>query len=154
MSLWFLLNLIVLIILLTKIVANDQLLHIIIGGIGYILFLFNWTRHAVFSTLRSNLDRRKKIKFANLSKKVYPFHRWIGTTALMMILLHAILVVQRYGFHLNHSKMLTGICALIILICLVITGWMRLFRPSFKKRIAHLWLGLTLFFVALSHLLI
>lgn len=153
MSKWFFINLIVLLILIWKVLSGHHALHILIGGLGFLLFLMNWTRHAVFSTLRSNLERRKKIAFAKLSKKIYPFHKWVGTSALVILLIHAILAIQRFGFQLNHMKMLSGLMALFILACVVTTGWMRLYRPSKKKRLAHLWLGLSLFSFSLIHLL-
>ena len=154
MSKWFFINFIVLLILIWKLTSSHPSLHILVGGIGFLLFLMNWTRHAVFSTLRSNMDRRKKIKYANLSKRVYPFHRWVGTSALVLILFHALLAIQRFGFQINNLKMISGLLAISVFTCVVITGWMRLYKPSIKKRMAHLWLGLTLFTLAVIHLLL
>lgn len=153
MSKWFLINLVVLLVLIWKLMSSHHSLHILVGGLGFLLFLFNWTRHAVFSTLRSQLERRKKIAFANLSKKILPFHKWVGTSAFVIIMIHAILVIQRFGFQINNIKMVSGLLALIILACVVLTGWMRLYRPSIKKRMAHLWFGLTLFSLAVIHLI-
>lgn len=153
MNKWFYINFFVLFLFIWKVASNSLPPHIIVGAIGFLLFLFNWTRHAVFSTLRSNLERRRKIFYANLSKKVLPYHKWIGTTALITIIMHAILVIDLFGFQTT-IKMISGLLAGIILACVVLTGWMRLFKPSVKKRMAHLWLGLSLFFLVIIHLII
>lgn len=100
------------------------------------------------------MDRRKKIKFANLSKRILPFHKWIGTSALFLIGIHATLAIQRFGFHMQNTKITSGLITGIILTIVVITGWMRLFRPSAKKRMAHLYLGLTMFFFIIVHLIL
>lgn len=137
-----------------KIATSSLLPHIVFGGVGLFFILFNWTRHAVFSTLRSPVPRQKKIKYANLSKKVLPFHKWIGTTALVMIIIHATLVISQFGVDLSNPKMLIGLVAGFTLLCIVLTGWMRLFKPTIRKRLAHLWLGLSMFFIIILHLLL
>lgn len=151
---WFYINLLVLYILIWKFANSSFLPHTIVGAIGFLLILFNWTRHAVFSTLRSNLERSKKIIFANISKKVLPYHKWIGTTALLIVIIHMTLIILRYGWQLSNFKMISGLFSGIVLANVVLTGWMRFIRPSVKKRMAHLWLGLTLFFLVVFHLII
>src|SRR5690606_40219584 len=48
--------------------------------------------HAMFSTIRSNISRKRKIKFANISKTLLPLHKWTGTSALLFVLLHFVLI--------------------------------------------------------------
>ncbi|MFC4557747.1 hypothetical protein ACFO3D_05935 [Virgibacillus kekensis] len=127
--------------------------HIFFGFMGLIFILFNWTRHAVFSTIRDSSDRAKKIKYANLSKRILPFHRWIGTTALILILTHATLVIDLFGFQWQNPKIVSGLLTATVLTAVVTTGWMRRYRPSIKKRMTHLWLGISMFFLLLLHLL-
>lgn len=154
MNKWFYFNILLLAFLLWKIVTSSLLPHIIFGGIGLFLILFNWTRHAIFSTLRSPIARQRKIKYANLSKMILPFHKWIGMTALLMVFIHARLVISQFGLNLSNPKILFGLLAGLVLICIVLTGWMRLFRPTIRKRLAHLWLGLTMFFLMILHLIL
>lgn len=104
MNKWFYFNFALLIFAFWKIATSSLLPHIIFGGLGLCLILFNWTRHAVFSTLRSPIERQKKIKFARLSKRILPFHKWIGTTALLMIVIHATLVISQFGLDLTNPK--------------------------------------------------
>src|SRR5699024_4878822 len=108
--------------------------HRILGGLGVLFILYNWTRHAVFSTIRSNISRERKIKFANISKKALPFHKWTGTTALILILFHAITVLQYFPFDLSNRKVLSGTFALIVLISLVTFGWLRHIRTTVHRR--------------------
>lgn len=154
MNKWFYFNGLLLIFAIWKVTTSSLLPHIIFGGIGLVFILSNWTRHAVFSTLRSSMARQKKIKYAKLSKKMMPFHRWIGTTALVMIFIHATLVISQFGLDMSNPKMLIGLLAGFILFCMVLSGWMRLFKPTIRKRLIHLWLGLSLFFIIIVHLIL
>src|SRR5690625_2019176 len=108
MNKWFYFNFILMMFAIWKIATSSLLPHIIFGGIGLFLILFNWTRHAVFSTLRSPMPRQKKIKYANLSKRILPFHKWIGTTALIMIVIHETLVISTFAHDLPYPKMVLG----------------------------------------------
>lgn len=153
MSIWLYLNLLLFIIVLLTLDYNYAHLpiHIILGLAGLFLILFNWTRHAFFSTIRNTSDRKKKIKLATISKWIYPFHRWIGTTALILIILHATIIIHRFGFLWTNMKMWSGIGAIIILICMVLSGWLRLYFPSVKKRRAHIIFGFLLFYFIVIH---
>src|SRR5699024_2409456 len=106
---------------------------------------------AVFSTIRDSPDRKKKITFASLSKKALPFHKWTGSLAFMLIMAHAAFILSRFGFLWRLPKFASGLAAAIVLAALVTTGWMRLFRPSGKKRMAHIYLGLSMYFLILLH---
>lgn len=154
MNKWFYFNFLVFIFAIWKVVTGSLAPHILWGVVGLSLILFNWTRHAVFSTLRSSIERKRKIKYANLSKKVLPFHKWTGTSALCIIIIHAILVIKQFGFQLSYLKMVIGLLAGIVLICIVLTGWLRLYWPSVRKRFAHLWLGLSIFFLIILHMIL
>ncbi|MBP1969910.1 putative ferric reductase [Virgibacillus natechei] len=82
-----------------------------------------------------------------------PFHRWIGTAALLLIMMHAWLTINRYGFYWQNGKMISGLLTGIALIGMVVTGWMRLMKPSGKLRIIHLRLGMILFFLIVIHII-
>lgn len=156
MSKWFLINILLLIIASWRLVIQNWTIsgHIVLGFIGMLLFLFNWTRHAVFSTIRNAPKRKIKIRFASISKKVMPIHRWTGTAALIFVVFHAILVLHRYGFSLKWTKMGVGLLSGLLLLAMVTTGWWRLIRPTVQKRWIHLYIGMTLFFSILLHLLL
>lgn len=154
MNKWFYFNFLLIALTIWKISMGSLQIHIIFGAIGLCLILFNWTRHAVFSTLRSSIPRQRKIKYANLSKIILPFHKLIGTTALIIIVIHATLVISQFGLDLTNPKMSIGLIAGFILFGIVLTGWMRLFRPSIRKRFAHLWLGLSIFLMIILHVVL
>lgn len=152
---WFFINFFVLVFAIWKISHEDLRLTILFGGLGLLFILYNWTRHAVFSTLRSKrVPRARKIKFAKLSKRLLPFHKWTGTTALILILAHFSFVFHRYGFSLQNTKMLSGGFALIILILMVTTGWIRFFKTTYFIRMVHLTLGFCLFISVVIHLIL
>lgn len=155
MNKWFYFNGIALLVIIWKItlypVFPNIPAHIILGLIGVLLFLMNWTRHAVFSTIRSPINRNRKIKYANYAKKIIPYHRWIGTLALLIITCHAYMVIRTFGFTLHHIKLLSGLITGLILMGMIASGWLRLIWPSKRKRMTHLYLGMTLFFLIIVH---
>lgn len=157
MNKWFYINLFIFILVIWNVVNHYSFpklaSHISLGFLGIIFILFNWTRHAMYSTIRNSRERNKKIKVARLIKKDMPFHRWTGTAALLIILLHGILAIHQFGFQWDHGKFVSGALAVLILSAVVITGWMRRIRPTGRKRMAHLYLGLSLVFLIILHLL-
>ncbi|WP_068672604.1 hypothetical protein [Oceanobacillus sp. Castelsardo] len=157
MSKWFYWNTALFFMVIVQVVTHFTFptlsLPIIFGFIGFLFFLFNWTRNAVFSTIRNIDNRKTKIKLANLSKKVMPFHRYTGTTALVFIMMHVFFIVNWYGFSFNNIKMIFGLLAFINLIFMVLTGWWRLVKPTGKLRRIHLRLGISLFILITLHVL-
>src|SRR5690625_5502665 len=99
----------------------------------------------MISTIRSDIPRIKKIKYAKLSKRVLPIHKWTGMSAFIILIYHAYLAIDLYGFNLGITKVFSGLFGLIILTGIVIFGWLRWFKASYIKRMIHLWLGLLLF---------
>lgn len=154
MSKWFFINLVFLLVALWKIFTGYIGIHIIFGALGLFFFLYNWTRHAVFSTIRSDVSRKQKIKLAKLSKKVLPIHKYTGTAALIFVLIHASFVISLFGFQFQNLKLLTGLLAGIVMILLVTSGWIRWFKTTYTIRIVHLTLGFTLFALALLHIIL
>lgn len=155
LSIWFFINFFVLLFAIWKISSGDLRLTILFGGLGFLFILYNWTRHAVFSTIRSKrVNRPRKIKFAQISKRLLPFHKWTGTLALIFILIHFFLVFHRYGFSFQNSKMLSGTLALIILVFMVSSGWIRFFKTTYFIRMVHLTLGFCLFISVVIHLIL
>lgn len=155
MSIWFLINLLLFIFVIVKIATGHIAMHTIIGGIGVVLILYNWTRHAVFATIRSKkVARKRKIKFARLSKKLNRIHKWTGSTALIVILIHAAIVMHYFGFQANNVKMLSGLFAVFILAGVVIFGWLRFIRTTVARRYIHWGLAFALIFLVVVHLVL
>lgn len=154
MSIWFFLNAIVFFYAMVKIFTSSFGLHIIFGGIGITLILYNWTRHAVFSTIRANISRKRKIKYAKLSKKFLPIHKYTGTGALIILIIHAAYVLYYFGWQSMNQKMLSGLLAIIVLTAMVIVGWMRFIRTTYNRRMVHLILGYCLFTAVLLHIIL
>ncbi|MEI3611832.1 hypothetical protein [Pseudogracilibacillus sp. SO30301A] len=154
MSKWFFINLCLLLFAIWKISTGHLGIHIIFGALGLFFFLYNWTRHAVFATIRSKISRKRKIKYATLSKKVLPLHKYTGSAALIFIIVHATFVISLFGLQLTNIKLLSGLLAGITLLLLVITGWIRWWRTTYTIRIIHLSLGFTLFALILLHIIL
>ncbi len=74
MNKWFYFNFLLLVLGVWNIIERVQLpffpVHIAFGALGLFFFLFNWTRHAVFSTMRNTSNKQTKIRLANISKKL------------------------------------------------------------------------------------
>src|SRR5699024_5932821 len=154
MNKWFYFNLLLFLFALYKVISGSHLLVSLVGGLGLLFILFNWTRHAMFSTIRSDIPRDIKIKYATISKRILPVHKWTGMTAFIVIISHGFLAIDLYGFNLGMTKIFSGMFGLVILTGIVIFGWLRWFKASYIKRMVHLWLGLLLFFVMIVHVLI
>ncbi|WP_042148819.1 hypothetical protein [Paucisalibacillus sp. EB02] len=158
MSKWFLFNFILLIILLWTVISHFSFpnlqTHIWFGLAGALLFLYNWTRNAVFETIRNVPNRKTKVRLARLSKRVVTVHRWTGNIALAAILVHGSLVVYQYGFTIYNNKMLVGVLAFVALVFQITTGWLRLYKPTIKLRYFHLYTGMILFFLIFLHIIL
>lgn len=154
MSKWFLINAFVLMYALWNVFTGYIGIHIIFGGLGLLFVLYNWTRHAVFSTIRSNISRTRKIKYAKLSKRVLPYHKWTGSTALLLIMIHGGLVLHRFGLPLTNLKLISGLLASCMLAAVVFFGWLRWYRTTLKRRYIHLTLAYCLFGLVLLHLVL
>lgn len=154
MSKWFFLNAMIVILVIWEVSSGQITLHRIIGGLGMLFILYNWTRHAVFSTIRSNISRERKIKYAQISKSVLPFHKWTGTTALILILLHLVFVLRYFPLQFQNPKLVTGVIALITLICLVLFGWLRHMRTTVRRRYIHWTLAYLIIFTTLVHIFV
>lgn len=156
MSVWFLLNAVLLIWAVWNVTeglsVHTTYIHILLGFGGFLFFIFNWTRNAVFSTIRNVESRETKIRLAGMSKKIRPYHRWTGTTALILIMLHGITIINLYSFDLSNMKIMTGFLASINLLVLVLSGWYRLlFDSSLKIRKLHIRLGISMFVFVVLH---
>lgn len=152
MSIWFFINLVIFTFALWKVVGHIHI-HTIIGLFGLTFILYNWTRHAMFSTIRSNISRKRKIKFANISKTLLPLHKWTGTSALLFVLLHFVLIFYFFGFVPN-TKMISGLLALFTLIGVVAFGWLRYVRTTVVRRYIHWTLAYILIFLVMFHILV
>lgn len=158
MSIWFLLNGALLIWALWNVIESltvqSTYYHILLGFIGFSFFIFNWTRNAVFATIRNADDRQTKIKLAKFSKKIMPSHRWTGTLSIIFILLHGISILHLYNFDITNMKILTGLLAGSTMLLLVLSGWYSLLiRHDLMTRNLHRWLGLSLFILTALHLI-
>lgn len=156
MSFWFLLNAALLIWAIWNVTAglsiHTEYIHILLGFTGFLFFIFNWTRNAVFSTIRNVESRDTKVKLAGMSKRIRPYHRWTGTAALVIIILHGIFIINLYSFDLTNMKILTGFLASVNLLILVLSGWYRLLiDSSLKIRKLHIRLGISMFIFVVLH---
>lgn len=152
MSRWFIVNIILLLFVIWKVINGYFTLPILFGVLGFGFFMFNWTRHAMFATIRSKINRQRKIKLAKVSKKAMPFHKWTGTLALIFIVTHMILMIQMYGFQMNNFKMMFGIMAGLMMLLTVLMGWFRFYRTTIRKRVWHLSFAFTLFYIIIIHI--
>ncbi|MFC3419354.1 hypothetical protein ACFOLA_07715 [Salinicoccus hispanicus] len=156
MSIWFLLNGMLFIWAVWNVAFglsnHSSYIHILLGFAGFLLFIFNWTRNAVFSTIRNAESRQTRIRLAKMSKRIRPYHRWVGTSALIIIILHGSVITHLYGFNLTNMKILTGFLASINLFILVLSGWYRLLiDPRSRIRKLHIRLGISMFILVVIH---
>lgn len=158
MNRWFYFNFALLCIALWHVFRKNLFLYwqipLLFGILSLLFVLFNWTRHAMYSTIRETSNRQRKIKYANLSKKAIRIHKWTGTTALILAIIHGIFSWQTYAFTVFRAKIIFGLLTLLALLSVVIAGWMRHFRPTPRKRYWHLYLGMSMVFLLLIHVLL
>lgn len=151
---WFYINAAVLLFALWKVFSGHVAVHVLLGLLGLLFFLYNWTRHAIFSMIRANIPRERKIKYAQLSKRKLPLHKYTGTLALIVIVTHATTVLHIYPLNLTHWKIASGVAAISALFLLVVFGWIRFFKTTYPIRIIHWTLAFATFFLICIHLLL
>jgi uncharacterized membrane protein len=157
MSIWFFLNGALLIWaawnISQRLAVQSVHHHILLGFAGFLFFIFNWTRNAVFATIRNVDDRAVKVGLARFSKKIMPYHRWIGTLSFILISFHGLAVIHLYGFNPDSMKFLTGLLATVNLFILVLSGWYSLLiRHNLQSRRLHIGLGFSMFILTALHL--
>jgi|SRR5690625_1138998 len=157
MNRWFFFNLILISIALWRLIQKGYFYYyqttITFGLISLGFVLFNWTRHAMFSTIRETSNRQRKIKYAQISKRFVHIHKYTGSLALFFVVIHGSISLTTYEFSTFQFKILFGIVAGIALTAVVTAGWLRHFRPTLRKRFWHLYLAMTMVFLVLIHLL-
>src|SRR5690625_7139431 len=99
MNKWFYFNLLLILFVLYKVIFGSHLLVSFIVGLGLLFVLFNWTRHAMFSTIRSDISRIKKIKYVKLSKRVLPIHKRSGMSSFIYYFTNAFFILYFYCLH-------------------------------------------------------
>jgi hypothetical protein len=87
-----------------------------------------------------------------VAKRIMPYHIWIGISGFILIIIHACLIINLYGFHWQNLKMVSGLIALTAFVCHVITGLLRKLRPSGKRRRAHIRTAFFLIFTVVLHI--
>lgn len=154
MNKWFIINILIILFAVWKITAGYHGIQMIIGMIALLLIIYNWTRQAVFSAIRSkHVSRKRKIALAQLSKKALPIHKWTGSTSLLIAIIHMSVILNRFGFYINQPKFLTGLFAISILALVVASGWLRWYRTTVNRRFIHWTLGFILVFSIILHLI-
>lgn len=154
MNIWFYINAFIFVFVLWQISKTNLSFHIIFGFIGFVFIMYNWTRHALFATIRSNIRREQKIRFANFTKRFGWIHKWSGTSALLFIILHSAFVLNNFPFQSTNSKFVSGLIALLSLFFVVLFGWLRYWRTTIRRRYLHWTFAYILVFLVIIHLLL
>lgn len=154
MSFWFIINFLIIIYAIISFIIGYKTLALLFGLLALFFFMFNWTRHAMFASIRANIPRKRKVKLAQYSKKAMPFHKWTGTIAVIIALIHGIMMIKTYGFQMTSYKMMFGFMALVIMLLVVLSGWWRQMRTTARKRLIHLSLAFTLLYLIVIHILL
>src|SRR5699024_11751350 len=124
-------------------------------GTALTLIVYYRTSHAVFSTLRSpTVSTQRKISMATLSKRVLPFHKWTGSLALVIAVIHIVLVLQSYGLQIRQFKQASGLLSVSTLILLVLLGWLRWYKTTVRRRYIHWTLGYISMCIIFLHVII
>lgn len=154
MSKWFYINPMILLFVLWKVSNGPLLLHSLFGGLGMIFILYNWTRQAFFATIRSDINRERKIKFATISKKAQPFHKWTGSVALLLVLFHVTYISNYFPIQITNLKIVSGLFAIFALMGVVFFGWLRHYRTTLVRRYIHWTFAYLVVIFAVIHIML
>lgn len=154
MNIWYILNSLLLVYASYKFASSPITTAKIFGLLGLFFLMYNWTRHAIFKSIREAKERRIKIKFAKLSKRKLPLHKWTGSLALVLIIFHGVLILKDYGLLLENKKLVAGLISGSVLLLLVASGWLRFIKTTPVRRYVHWGLGFLIFFSVLLHILL
>ncbi|WP_077324939.1 hypothetical protein [Virgibacillus siamensis] len=151
MNYWFLLNVGLFVFAVVRMI-RDFSFPVLVAVCGLLCILFNWNMHAIFSKVRYLTSRNERIKIAKRARKIMPFHVLIGLTGFSLIVLHLSLILGNYGLADVTPKIISGGIAFIGVTGVMASGWLRRIKATGKRRLAHLYLSMLLYFLILLHI--
>lgn len=153
MNYWFILNAALFIISIV-LVTRDFSWAVFFAVCGLMCILFNWNMHAIFSRIRNLDSRNKRIRIAKCARRIMPFHVTIGVTGLVLIVFHVLLILRGYGLTNLSLKTVSGGIAFAGLTAILVSGYLRRKKATGKRRRAHLYLSMLLFFLMTLHIIL
>ncbi|GAA0595744.1 hypothetical protein GCM10009001_09840 [Virgibacillus siamensis] len=152
MNYWFILNA-VLFMSAVMLYIRDSSVAVLMAVCGLAFILFNWNMHAIFSKIRNLDNRNERIRIAGRARKIMPFHVVSGIVGLAFIVLHILLIYLRYDVTYMKFKAVSGGVAFAVLSAVVVSGYLRRKKATGKRRLAHLYLSMLLFWIMALHII-
>lgn len=155
MNYWFLINVATFLLAFSLFLfnlpqTNSLLIASILGLLGLFFILLNWNMHAMFSKIRKLKERKDRIRIAKYARKIMPYHMAIGLVGLLFISGHVIFIVNSYRVFIN-LKILSGMLALIALMMVSLSGYLRRIKATKLRRLFHLYSSFILFILIVIH---
>lgn len=126
----------------------------VISQVAFLLFLVNVNMYFVLLLIRKGKDRNVKIKLAKITKLMMKFHVAIAVTAGVLILLHAIMMINIHFEQLKNLKIASGALAFLVLIILLFSGLLRKLKASGFRRKFHYTMAFIFFGFMIIHIFI
>lgn len=108
----------------------------------------------VLLLIRKGKDRNVKIKLAKITKLMMKFHIPIAITAVVLILLHAMMMVNIHFQQLQNLKIGSGALAFMVLMILLFSGQLRNLKASGFRRKFHYIMAFIFFGFIIIHIFI
>lgn len=125
-----------------------------LGYTAFILIVFNAGFYVLFRLVRKSKNRKRQIRYARIAKMLMRVHRKTALAAAVFAAGHSSLALYRYGVNTESLTQLSGILAMLALIVLLSTGWIRNQKATGRRKRSHRYTALGALLVIILHSLI
>ncbi len=134
--------------------SSTIILGQIMAQMAILLFIVNVNMYFVFLVIRKTPQRKVKISLAKFSRWMMKGHIKIAVSGAILIVIHALIMLNQFGPTLGygHMKLLSGYLAICLLTVTLYTGFLRHKKSSGYRRKFHLASAMTFAVVFLFHL--
>lgn len=111
----------------------------VFSQLAILLFFINVNMYFIFLVIRKTKVRKIKISLAKLSRRMMKSHIWIGIMGTILIVFHGGIMLVKVGGNIGytHTKVLSGILSILLLMITIYAGYLRHKKSSGLRRKFH-----------------
>ncbi|ADI00367.1 hypothetical protein [Salisediminibacterium selenitireducens] len=125
-----------------------------LGYLALVLIVFNGSFYVLFRIVRKSRNRKRQIRYAKIAKILMRVHRKTAVVAAVFATAHSMLALYRHGVNPESLTQLSGVLAMLALIVLLSTGWIRNQKATGRRKRSHRYTAFGALLVIGLHILI